>query len=99
MVLTAAGQDGSLSSWKLAGQEVCPKRTRCLSQEHRELLELPGDSTVCSLPLQSSGNFEDPGMRRVYICSFMYMAAVLCSCSHVGVRRRCLGARPACTPW
>ena len=34
MVLTAAGQDGSLSSWKLAGQEVCPKCTSCISQEH-----------------------------------------------------------------
>ena len=27
MVLTAAGQDGSLSSWKVAGQEVCRLHT------------------------------------------------------------------------
>ena len=33
VVLTAAGQDGSLSSWKLARQEVCPKCTCCLSQD------------------------------------------------------------------
>ena len=99
VVLTAAGQDGSLASWRVAGQVVCPKCPHFTLQKHRKPLNIRRSSPVCILSrefldelkiLASVGSL-------LALAGCMYMAAVLCSCSHVGALRRCQAARPACT--